>query len=188
MKITCVIGSARNNGSTAYLIDKFIEGTDGKAKICRHCIGDKNIKFCRGCKMCYTNGECVQSDDVKQVVEDILSSDLVVIAAPSYWADVPGQLKTFFDRCTPYGNTNPAIKLKADKQISGIAVAVRAGVRESENELILNSIEHYFGHMGIKTFRRISFCKTDSLNDLLQFHKNEIEEMVLLGKQVVQDV
>jgi len=187
MKITCIVGSARSNGSTAYLINKFIEGTGGSAEICKYCIGEKNINFCRGCKSCYIDGQCIQPDDVRQIVTDILSADLVVVAAPSYWADVPGQLKTFFDRCTPYGNTNPKRTLKADKQIKGIAIAVRAGVRESENELILNSIEHFFGHLDIETVKRISVCKTDSLNDLLKLHKNEIEQVFMLGRQVVND-
>lgn len=80
---------------------------------------------------------------------DMLCSDYIVIAAPSWWADVPAQLKTFFDRTTPYGDTNPKRKYKAEKPIKGIAIAVRAGVREAENDLILNAIQHYFGHLGI---------------------------------------
>lgn len=35
------------------------------------------------------NGRCVQNDDVQMIVKDILSFDSVVIATPSYWADVP---------------------------------------------------------------------------------------------------
>ncbi len=91
----------------------------------------------------------MQNDEVKKVVMDMLCSDYIVIAAPSWWADVPAQLKTFFDRTTPYGDTNPKRKYKAEKPIKGIAIAVRAGVREAENDLILNAIQHYFGHLGI---------------------------------------
>lgn len=107
------------------------------------------MNYCYGCKKCYINGECVQNDEVKKVVMDMLCSDYIVIAAPSWWADVPAQLKTFFDRTTPYGDTNPKRKYKAEKPIKGIAIAVRAGVREAENDLILNAIQHYFGHLGI---------------------------------------
>ncbi len=98
----------------------------------------------------------------ENIVLDILSSDYVVIVSPSWWADVPAQLKTLFDRTTPYGDTNPQCKYKAKKPIKGIAIAVRAGVREAENELILNSIQHYFGHLGIETVERISITETDS--------------------------
>lgn len=185
MKITCIIGSARANGSTAYLIDKIIEGVDGKAEVKRYCVADLKMGYCRGCKKCYIDGECVQSDQVKSVIIDILSSDYVIIAAPSYWAGVPAQLKTLFDRTTPYGDTNPNRKYKADKPIKGIAVAVRAGVNQAENELILNSIAHYFGHLGIETIKRISIRETDTLSDLLHKHQNEIDEITLLGKTIV---
>lgn len=182
MKVTCIVGSARNNGSTAYLIDSFISGLDRNTTIKKYNVGDINMQFCIGCKHCYIDGNCVHNDAVKNIITDILDSDYAVIAAPSYWAGVPGQLKTLFDRTTPYGDTNPNRTLKAHKTIKGIAIAVRAGVRESENELILDAIEHYFGHLGIETVKRISICQTDTLNDLITKHKNEIEEVKRLAE------
>lgn len=184
-KVTCIVGSARENGSTAYLVDTLIKGmSEGCVEIKKYCIGSMDIKYCRGCKLCYTNGECVQNDDVRRIVEDILSSDYVVIASPAYWADVPGQLKTFFDRNTPYGDTNPNRVLKAEKAIKGIAIAVRAGIREQENEIILNAIQHYYGHLGIETVKRISVCETDTLEDLLDKHQDIIEQLLILGRQI----
>ena len=186
MKITCIVGSARSNGSTNYLIDTFIRGAaETNADIQKYRIGEANIKFCLGCKECYIDGKCVHNDDVHRIVYDILTSDYVVIAAPSYWADVPGQLKTFFDRNTPYGDTNPNRILQAQKPIKGIAIAVRAGVRKQENEIILNSIEHYYGHLGIEPIVRISICETDTLDDLLQKHQKEIAEIYELGKGII---
>ncbi len=184
VKITCIIGSPHPGGSCAHLIDTFIKGAEKSAAIKKYCIGDLKVNYCYGCKKCYETGECVQNDEVKNVVLDILNSDCVVIAAPSWWADVPAQLKTLFDRTTPYGDTNPKRKYKADKTAKGIAIAVRAGVREAENELILNSIQHYFGHLGIETVERISVCQTDSLNDLLEKHQAEIQHIFELGKRM----
>lgn len=187
MKITCINGSARSNGSCAYLLDSFISGiTDKNANIIKYYVGTSDLHFCKGCKKCYIDGKCVQSDDVQKIVEDILSSDIVVVAAPSYWADVPAQLKTLFDRTTPYGDTNPNRILTADKPIKGIAIAVRAGVREQENELILNAIEHYYGHLGIETVKRISITQTNDLDDLLKSHDDDINRVVELGKILSQ--
>ena len=185
MKITCINGSARSSGSCSYLIDSFISGVVNHAvKIVKYCVGDSDLHFCKGCKKCYIDGICVQNDDAQKIVKDILSSDIVVIASPSYWADVPGQLKTLFDRTTPYGDTNPNRILSAQKRIKGIAIAVRAGVREQENELILNAIEHYYGHLGIETVKRISITKTDILSDLIKGHDNDINQMFELGKSL----
>lgn len=188
MKITCINGSARNNGSCNYLIDSFISGIEEiNADIIKYCVGDADLHFCKGCKKCYIDGACVQNDDVQKIVKDILTSDIVLIAAPSYWADVPAQLKTLFDRTTPYGDTNPNRILSARKPIKGIAIAVRAGVREQENELILNAIEHYFGHLGIDTIKRISITQTDKLDDLIRDHGNDIKQITELGKALSQN-
>lgn len=187
MKATCIVGSARSNGSTAYLIDTLIKGmSEAGIESKKHALGEKKIGYCYGCKKCYIDGICVQQDDVYDMVSDILNSDFVAIAAPSYWADVPGQLKTFFDRTTPYGDTNSKRRLSATKEIKGIAIAVRAGVREQENELILNSIQHYYGHLGIKTVKRISICETNTLDDLLEKRKEAIEQIYKLGKDIIK--
>ncbi len=184
-KVTCIVGSARSDGSCAYLIDTFINGAKSSgATIKKFNIGEIKMNYCRGCKQCYTNGECVHNDDVQEVVTNILNSDYVIIAAPSYWAGVPAQLKTFFDRNTPYGDTNPNRILKAQKRIKGIAIAVRAGVNKQENELILNSIQHYFGHLGIDTIERISICETETPTELKEKHVSEIRHVSELGRSI----
>lgn len=188
MKITCINGSARNNGSCNYLLDSFIGGITGDSvDTVKYCVGDADLHFCKGCKKCYFDGKCVQSDDAQKIIDDILTADIVVIAAPSYWADVPAQLKTLFDRTTPYGDTNPNRILTVRKSIKGIAIAVRAGVRAQENELILNAIEHYFGHLGIDTVSRISITQVDKLNDLIVNHESDIRQIVELANKLSQN-
>lgn len=72
----------------------------------------------------------------------------VIIASPSYWGDVPGQLKVFFDRCTPLCNTGEG-GTSVPKGKVGISIAVRAGTRQEENMHLIDS-EHYFGHLEVK--------------------------------------
>ena len=48
----------------------------------------------------------------------------------------------------------------------------------------MNSIEHYYGHLGIETVKRISVCETDSLEDLLTKHTDKIKEVLELGKSI----
>lgn len=130
------------------------------------------------------NGECVQNDDVQIIVDDILSSDILFIATPSYWADVPGQLKTFFDRNTPFGNTNEK-RIKFSKRgAKGIGIAIRAGKNEKENTLILDFIDHYYGHLDIEHACRISICETDFLNDLKEKHIDKINQVYDIGKNI----
>ena len=182
MKATCIVGSARNNGSCARLIEALCKGLHAAgAKTAIYNIGECDVRYCTGCKQCEQTGFCVQNDDVHRIVSDMLASDLVVIAAPSYWAGIPAQLKTLFDRTTPYGDTNPNRHLIAEHPISGVAIAVRAGTRPQENQLILNSITHYFGHLGIKTAEELSFCGVNTPEDLLIRYPSALSEMQRLG-------
>ena len=172
MKAVLINGSARNNGSCAFILNKMKEALEvNRFDVIKYDIADMNVGYCKGCKKCYTDGRCVQNDDVQMIVKDILSSDYVAIATPSYWADVPAQLKTFFDRNTPFGDTNPNRILVADKEIKGIGIAVRAGKSEKENEVILDFIDHYYGHLEIKPIQRFSIRNVDNLSDLMKQDK-----------------
>ncbi len=182
MKVVLINGSARENGSCSFLLDKMMSAFDKNSiETVKYNISQMNIAYCIGCKNCYQTGKCVYKDDVQMIVKDIFSSDYVVIATPSYWADVPGQLKTFFDRNTPFGDTNANRILKAEKEIKGIGIAVRAGKTERENEIILDFIEHYYGHLGIKPIKRFSVRNVDKLEDVLKQEKaiNEIYNFAL---------
>lgn len=52
-------------------------------EVIKYDISKMNIGYCHGCKACYTNGKCVQNDDVEKIVKDITSADCVFIATPS---------------------------------------------------------------------------------------------------------
>ncbi len=186
MKALCIIGSPNNNGSTAYIVDKIIEGM----KECgidsrRYCLGKQKINYCLGCKKCYKEGICVQKDDMDEIIENYKSSDIIIIGTPDYWGDVTGQLKVFFDRCTPYANTNNN-RINMKKKRYGISISVREGKTERENIVILNSIEHYFGHMEILPIGSISVTQTSTIDDLKKNHQKEIQDAYELGKNIIK--
>ena len=79
LKATCIVGSARANGSCNYLVDSVIRGMqESGIETKKYCIGEMKIQYCCGQKKCYTDGKCVYNDDVKQIVEDMIESDIVV--------------------------------------------------------------------------------------------------------------
>jgi FMN-dependent NADH-azoreductase len=63
------------------------------------CANDLNIKPCIGCMVCRTKGSCVLGeDDSQRALAMIQKADAVIIGAPCYWGNIPGQLKLLFDR------------------------------------------------------------------------------------------
>jgi multimeric flavodoxin WrbA len=122
------------------------------------------INYCKGCKKCESDQKCFQRDDMDLIIDKIKYSDLLVLASPSYWGDITGQMKVFIDRCTPlceYINKQAIPKGKL-----GISISIRAGKMEQENTHILECFEHFFNHLGIKPIERFSLTQVSKRSDL----------------------
>lgn len=167
MKIVCLQGSPRIAGNTDRIVTEIIRGMkQPDAVVTVHRLHQADLHFCTGCKSCYVTGRCVQEDGVQTIAEDLLSASLVIAASPSYWGDVTAQMKTFIDRCTPYGNTNEN-RLLREVGAKGIAVAVRAGPNQGENLNLVRTIEHFLGHLDIPLISHFTAEGIDSKEDLL---------------------
>ena len=187
MKAICIVGSPKENGSSAIIVKEIagIFETSGiDTKIIS--LGAADINFCTGCKSCYQAGNCVHNDGMDEIIKDIYDSEIVVVASPSYWGDVTAQLKQFIDRCTPYCDTNPA-RAPMPPGKYGVAIAIRAGQNKGENENIVSTIEHFLGHLDIPLKFRFTIEGINSKEDLLQ-KPHEIERARTFGSEIVKAV
>ncbi|WP_025700636.1 flavodoxin family protein, partial [Paenibacillus forsythiae] len=57
-----------------------------------------DISACKGCPDCRASGVCPPGGELAALWERLASSDLVILSAPTYYANVPGQVKLMFDR------------------------------------------------------------------------------------------
>ena len=137
------------------------------------CIDDYAIAFCMGCRTCHQTAQCVMHDDVEQLMQEFERADTVICVSPSYWADVPGQFKTFIDRCTPWCNTHePYASLTPGKK--GYAVALRTGPGMKECERIISTIEHFYGHLEIQCCGRLGLTGVE-YREAVEPRREEIE-------------
>ena len=167
MKIISILGSPKPNGNTATILSEIERPFREKGiDVVRYCLGECKINYCKGCKICYTEySKCVQNDDVQIIMNDLFESNLVIVASPSYWGDVTGQMKVFIDRCTPYCNVRN-IENTSTSKIKGVAVAVRTGMNKKENENLINTFEHFLGHLDIPLVSNFTVESVDNENDL----------------------
>jgi len=100
-KVLVISASPRKGGNSDILCDQFIAG----AKEAGHetekiFISSKKIGFCTGCGVCY-NGQkpCPLKDDMPAILEQMIASDVIVMATPVYFYTMNAQLKTTIDRC-----------------------------------------------------------------------------------------
>ncbi len=167
MRILLMNMSPKNYGATQEILKTMQEAAPKGASTELVCLGDWEIGYCKGCKACYQTRACVIKDGMEPLLHKLGQADVLVLAAPSYWADVPGVCKSFIDRCTAYSDTNPdpeAPRLAAGKRCYGIAL--RTGKRPVECEHILQTIEHWCGHMGAAYAEGLYFCQIEDKKDI----------------------
>ena len=99
MKIAGIVGSPREQGSTAFLVNKVLEGArSGGAGTVLHQLGSMDFGGCRACMACRGDGCCAQKDDMQAVHDDLREAGGAVLGTPVYMFSMTGQTKLFIDR------------------------------------------------------------------------------------------
>lgn len=101
MKKVCIISSSfRKEGNSDLLCDAFMKGAlEVGNEVEKFFLADYRIAYCSGCSTCFTTGRCSQRDDMDKLLEQMIISDVIVLATPVYFFSMSGQLKNFIDRC-----------------------------------------------------------------------------------------
>ena len=165
MKALIINCSPVRSGATALIASIVADNLSDKYEVKEICIDDYSFSFCKGCRTCHTTAECVMDDDVTKIMSEFDSADVIVSVSPSYWADIPGQYKAFIDRCTPWCNTHePHAKISSGKK--GYTIALRTGPSMPECERIIQSIEHFYGHLEIEACASLGLCSIEYKEDV----------------------
>ena len=105
MKVLVFNGSPKKEKSdTMHITRAFLEGMKeaGPQKIHTIDVIDRHIGFCRGCFACKRNGgRCVIDDDMGELLEQILSSEVLLFSFPLHSYGMPAALKNLIDRMLP---------------------------------------------------------------------------------------
>ena len=100
MKLLIINGSPRKKGLISQMLRIFHEQAIATGvEVSEVYANDLQIKPCMGCMACRSKRHCVlPEDDAQRVLALIQQADAIVIGAPCYWGNIPGQLKLLFDR------------------------------------------------------------------------------------------
>lgn len=175
MNVLVMNCSPVKNGATAEIVHIASECLKEKYNVKSICIDDFKFGFCKGCRACHNTAKCVQyHDDVDKIIEHYEWADIIISVVPSYWADIPGQFKAFIDRCTPWCNTHePHAAISSGKK--GYSIALRTGPGMRECNRIIESIEHFYGHLEIECCDRLGLCSIE-YKEAVEDRKSEIIE------------
>jgi multimeric flavodoxin WrbA len=141
MKVTAFNGSARKGGNTALLVQRVF------AELAAEGIGTELVELAgapvRGCTACYgcfrnRDRRCAINDDVVNAsIAKMDASDGIIIASPTYFADISSEAKALIDRAGMVARANDFMFRR--KVGAGVVAVRRAGAIHA-----FDSLNHFF--------------------------------------------
>lgn len=178
MKILGICGSPRKGNSERMLCEVLKacndSGSETKSVLLR------NIKFsdCCGKNECFHEGNCDVLDEMTQVLLDLDKADALILAAPSYFNNVPALMKRFMDRSNPY--------CKAQKFAGKRVVLLSTGGATLRSVKKCEAAMRDFCELhGMKVVD--SVCTVVEKEDEVQKDKQKLEECYKVGKKLVEN-
>jgi multimeric flavodoxin WrbA len=100
-KVLIISSSPRKGGNSDILCDEFLKGnSEAGHNVEKIFLKDKTINYYTGCGRCINKEKgCSQKDDMTEILEKMVSSDVIVLATPVYFYTMCAQIKTLIDRC-----------------------------------------------------------------------------------------
>jgi len=141
MKVAAFNGSARKDGNTAILVNYVLdelkkEGIETELVQ----LAGKKIRGCAACYKCFDNKDqrCSVKDDVaNECIEKMIEAQGIIMASPTYFADVTAEMKALIERSGFVSRAN------GDMLKRKVGAAVVA-VRRAGSIHTFDSINHFF--------------------------------------------
>lgn len=141
MKVIAFNGSARKDGNTAILIKQVfdeLEKQDIETEMIQ--LSGQKIRGCIACYKCFDNKDqrcSVKDDVVNDCIEKMLQADGIILASPTYFADISSGLKALIDRAGLVAKAN-------DDMFRRKVGAAVVAVRRAGSIHAFDSINHFF--------------------------------------------
>ncbi|EDS72441.1 flavodoxin family protein [Anaerofustis stercorihominis] len=101
-KVLIISTSLRKNSNSQILAEEFKKGAvEAENEVEIISLKDKKINFCIGCLACQKTQKCIINDEVKEIIDKMLTSDVIVFSTPIYFYEMSGQMKVLLDRSNP---------------------------------------------------------------------------------------
>lgn len=156
MKTTAIFASANQNGSTALLLNTFLDALSHRA--------DDSVTIfepykmtpqpCMGCGACSEADICIH-DDLDRLWSAVAESSLLVIASPVYFRGLPSPLKAVIDRT----QRHYMAKLRGDSPLCAsereAVVLLAAGTNMEDGETAARELHHALTALGVVRTRVI---------------------------------
>ena len=141
MKVVAFNGSPRRDGNTRRLLQhlfRALEAEGIETEVVQ--VGGNLIRGCSACFQCFQkkDGRCVQSDDmINDCIAKMRAADGIILASPTYFADITPELTALIDRDGLVAGANDNF---LQRKVGAAVIAVRRGGAIHA----FDSINHFF--------------------------------------------
>ena len=107
-RVLAINGSYRDDGVTDRVLDAVVaELADAGAEVEVVLLREHPIEFCLNCRQCTQKpgedpAQCIQHDDMRELVDKVERADAYVLASPTNLGSVTALFKRFMERLTVY--------------------------------------------------------------------------------------
>ena len=127
MKVIGINSSPRKKGNTFLMMSRFMSHLEKKGMETEIIsIGGTDLKGCRACDACrkMQNEKCVLDDGLNALIPKLKEARGIILGVPTYYADVPAEMKAFIDRAGRVCGANGRL---LNRKIGAAVIAVRRG-------------------------------------------------------------
>jgi len=181
MNVLGISGTPRKGGNSEHLLNAALEPfIEAGWDITKILLSDIFIQPCTGCESCVDSGVCNIEDGMNNVYRAFTQCDAIIISAPTYYRNVPAQLKALMDRTF-------AAKGVLQGKFGG-AICVGRGSSGGGQCIVLTIINNYYlssGMLCVPGELNGVVATADKPGDILN-HPQRLKQARILGENIVK--
>ncbi len=182
-KILGVVGSPRRDGNTHLIVSRILKGAKEEGAVVETLLlGDLTIAECDGCHVCWEGKGCSKNDDMNDIYQKIIESDVIIFGTPVYWYGPTALMKGFIDRFVYF---NCAANRK---KIRGKSAVIAVPFEEENPETaagVVSFFEKSFEYLQIKLVGKIIVPGVSGKGEILE-KTDMLEEGYELGRRLAK--
>ncbi len=155
-RVLVINGSTREGGNTDAILKSFMQGvSEGGLNIREAVLRDLAINNCVGCCKCQKERQCNFQDDMTELRDMVIKSDVLVFASPIYWCEITGLMKTFIDRFYFFHHKENSNLVAGKKAL----IITTLGEKDSdyESRVLVDFYKRFFHSLQIDILEMLSF-------------------------------
>ena len=184
MKVVALNGSPKLAGNTSAAVNIMLDELEKQGVRTEHIqMYGSMMTPCNDCGSCVIRGDgrCInENDDMNRYLETLVKADGIVMAAPTYYGGIPGQMKILFERIGLVSMSDKGGNKLARKVGAAIAVQGRDGGVNTYSQMIRFMMRN---KMVICSSQPLTVLTGEKPGDIMN-DRSGVEALKELGKEM----